>query len=142
VTRTVSATHTLDTPPDTLWPRLLVVERWPAWAAPVVERATPGPSVDLWTLRGVLGKLGYAGEFKLVEYQPGQRLYLESLEPSTPFDSIIHDLELELAPDGATLTWRTHYDVGGGPGGWLMATLATRRQLPAQLAAGLARLLG
>jgi hypothetical protein len=139
VTRTAAATQAVAAPPDALWPRLLVVERWPAWAAPVVTRVVSGPA-ERWMLSGVLGKLGYAGEFKLVEYQPGQRLYLESLEPSTPFESIIHDLEL--APDGATLTWRTHYDVGGGPAGWLMATLATRRQLPVQLAAGLARLLG
>jgi hypothetical protein len=139
VTRTATATRTIDTSPDTLWPRLLVVERWPAWAAPVVTRVAQGQTAERWTLSGALGKLGYAGEFKLVEHQPGQRLYLESLEPSTPFESIIHDLEL--APDGAALTWRTHYDVGGGPAGWLLTTLATRRQLPAQLAAGLARLL-
>ena len=139
--RTATAARPLPgTAPGTLWTRLLTIERWPAWAGPGVTRAAPGAAPGVWRLNGALGRLGYAGGFTLVEHALGQRLYLESLTPSTPFDSIIHDLEL--APGGGSLTWRTHYQVGGGPGGWLLTTLATRRQLPEQLAAGLERLLG
>lgn len=137
--RQAVASRAIAEPPEQLWTRLLTIARWPSWAAPVVTRATPGETAADWTLTGALGGLGYAGAFKLVEHVPGQRLYLELLAPSTPFETLIHDLELTPG-NPPTLTWRVHYAVGGGPGGWLLTALATRRRLPGQLREGLGRL--
>lgn len=122
-----------------LWELLRAIERWPAWAAPVIGRAARGAEDGRWTVAGALGRIGYAGDFTLVEYAPPTRLYLESLTRSTPFESIIH--ELEIAPGAPPrLTWRAHYALGGGPGGWIIAGALTRRQLPGQLATALERL--
>ena len=55
--RAASASHALpDMPPGALWTRLLTIERWPAWADPVVTRAAPGAASGVWRLSGALGR--------------------------------------------------------------------------------------
>ena len=139
---TVAATRVILAAPDRLWSTLQAVGRWPAWTHPLITRARQGdgPTDEAWELSGVLGRAPYTGAFRLVEHEPLRRLYLESLTPATPFESIIHDIELAVDAGATSVTWRAHYTAGFGPGGHIITALLTRRQVEPQLAAVLERL--
>lgn len=135
----ITAALEIDASPESVWRVLMALERWPNWS-PLFQmvqlhEAALGIAGG-FRANGLVGRVPYRAEFMVPIHEPLQRVVFETVNVSTPFNVLWHDIRLS----GRRLSWSITYTTAGGPGGFLVDRLLIRRPAQGLIERGLAAL--
>jgi uncharacterized protein YndB with AHSA1/START domain len=123
----IHASIEINESPESIWRVLMALEAWPEWSPLFQMVRLHEPSVGIaggFSAQGLIGRIPYNAEFMVPDYEPLQRFIFETVNVSTPYSVLWHDIQLS----GRVLTWTVVYSLSGGPGGILVDRLLIRRQ--------------
>lgn len=110
----------------------MALEDWPEWSPMFQMVRLQEPAIGTaggFMIHGIVGRVPYRSEFIVFDSEPLRHFIFQAVSPSTPFNTLWHDVRLA----GPTLTWTIVYSLSAGPGGILVDRLLVRRQATSML---------